>query len=74
VLESKADPIRPEREIHDYFGATWHLRRWRRLAWEGRLEDEWKANSYLAGALDVYGQRHDVIEDTRLCDLVRPWM
>jgi hypothetical protein len=74
VLESKVDIDRPPHEIDAYFSIAWHLRRWRRLAWEGRLEDEWRANSYLDDALDLYGRRRPVVVDSRLSDLLRPWL
>jgi hypothetical protein len=74
VLESKVDIDRPPHEIDAYFTIAWHLRRWRRLAWEGRLEDEWRANSYLDDVLDLNGQHRPVVVDSRLCDLVKPWL
>jgi glycosyltransferase involved in cell wall biosynthesis len=74
VLEAKVDADRPAREIDDYFAIAWHLRRWRRLAWEGRLEDEWRANSYLDDALDLYGRARPLVVDNRLHDLLRPWI
>jgi glycosyltransferase involved in cell wall biosynthesis len=54
---------------------SWHLlRRWR-LAQAGELAPEWAANSFdAAGCLDVYGRRHPVVVDTRLRDVVRPWI
>jgi hypothetical protein len=52
----------------------WHVRRWGRLAADGSLPEEWSANSYLDGHLNVYGERHAVVFDPRLRDLVRPWI
>jgi hypothetical protein len=70
VLEAKVDAQRPPEELDDYFSIAWHLRRWRRLFWEGRLENEWAANSYLDDHLDVYGCRRPLVIDTTLRDLV----
>ena len=52
----------------------WHVQRWSRIAEEGELEKEWAANSYADQALDVYGERHPVVYDPRLRDVVRPWV
>ena len=70
----KLDRDRPAPEIEDYLRHTWQLRRWRRLAAEGTLEAEWRANSYLDDELDVYGSRHPLVIDTTLRDLVAPWI
>lgn len=48
----------------------WHVRRWQRLATEGRLEDEWRANSYEDGSLEVFGRRVALVPDDRLRDAV----
>ncbi len=75
VLQSKVDAGRPSGELDDYFGIAWHLRRWRRLAWEDRLEDEWRANSYADdGTLDVHGVRRPVVFDDTLQSAVQPWL
>jgi hypothetical protein len=70
----KAQSDRPVEEIRDYLRPCWHLRRWRRLAAEGQLDAEWAANSCFEGCLDVYGQRHPLTVDTRLHDVVAPWL
>jgi hypothetical protein len=41
---------------------------------EKAIEDEWTANSYEDGFLDVYGEKHPVIIDTRLRDAVSPFI
>jgi hypothetical protein len=51
-------------------GSSWHIRRWDALASEQRLDDEWAANSYLDGCLDVYGTRRRLVYDPTLRDLV----
>lgn len=53
---------------------SWHLKRWARLGAAGSLEAEWAANSYEGMALDVYGTARPVVEDTRLRDLVAPFV
>jgi glycosyltransferase involved in cell wall biosynthesis len=72
VLESKTDLARPVEELEEYLGVCWHLRRWRRLAKEGRLQAEWQANSYVDGQLDCHGQPHSLVYDPSLRDLVAP--
>ena len=52
----------------------WQARRWYELATLGELEPEWRANSYAADHLDVYGASHKVVFDPRLRDLVKPWI
>lgn len=53
-------------------GPGWHARRWSKLREEGRLEQEWAANSYADGCLDVYGSRRPLVLDRRLRDAVLP--
>lgn len=55
-------------------GGGWQLGRWRALQEASRLDQEWAANSYAAGCLDVNGDRHPVIFDPTLRDLVTPWL
>jgi len=73
ALLTKLDVDRSATEIGEYFAVAWHLRRWRRLAAEGRLEAEWKANSYLDDQLDVFGRKRPVVVDDRLREAVEPW-
>jgi glycosyltransferase involved in cell wall biosynthesis len=74
VLERKVDAARPAEDLAEYLTQAWHVRRWRRIAKESRLEEEWKANSYLDDRLDVYGHVHPLVTDYRLRDLVAPWL
>jgi glycosyltransferase involved in cell wall biosynthesis len=74
VLESKADPARPDEELRAYLAQAWHIRRWRRLAQNGQLDMEWAANSYDGEYLDVYGVQHRLEFDPSLRDLVKPWI
>jgi glycosyltransferase involved in cell wall biosynthesis len=74
VLESKTDLARSIEDIEDYLGVCWHLRRWRRLAREGRLEAEWQANSYLDGQLHRDGQPYPLVYDSTLRDIVAPYI
>jgi len=52
----------------------WHVKRWRRLRDEGRLEQEWAANSYSGEFLDVYGVRRKTVFDPTLRDAVAPFL
>ena len=52
----------------------WQARAWYRMAMQGSLDAEWRANSYENECLDVHGVAHPVIRDTRLRDLVAPWI
>lgn len=71
ILESKADDFGQRfRQLNAGQQLGWHVQRWARLREEGRLDEEWSANSYLDEALDVYGSRHPVIFDGRLRDAV----
>jgi glycosyltransferase involved in cell wall biosynthesis len=50
-------------------GRVWH---WARAIGEGKLDQEWAANSYEREHLDVYGKRHQVVFDPRLRRVVAP--
>ena len=52
----------------------WQARAWYRLAKQGSLDAEWRANSYEDECLDVHGESHPLIRDTRLRDLVTRWI
>jgi glycosyltransferase involved in cell wall biosynthesis len=70
-LEAKADTaIRRGSQGALTSGRGWHARRWQRLKEEGRLEQEWAANSYENDCLDVYGKLHPLVYDTALRDAV----
>jgi glycosyltransferase involved in cell wall biosynthesis len=53
---------------------SWHLRRWHRLAAEGKLEAEWRANSWEDEVLDVYGSPHPLVVDRLLADTLAPFI
>ncbi len=55
-------------------GESWHVRRFRRLADEDRMEREWAANSYEDGSLDVFGVRHPLVYDPTLRNAVKPYL
>jgi hypothetical protein len=74
VLRAKVDAERPAEDLEQHLRLAWHIRRWRRLAEEGALEEEWRANSYADESLDVYGKPHPVVFDPRLRDAVAPWI
>jgi hypothetical protein len=74
-LKGKADDaIRRGLEGSLTSGRGWHSRRWRKLKEEGRLEQEWAANSYEKGSLNVYGELHPLIYDPTLRDTVAPFI
>lgn len=74
ILEAKVEEGRRFAELGLGPEQGWHLQRWTRLAEEVGLDDEWRANSYAGGCLDVYGQPHPVVFDPRLRDAVRVWV
>ena len=74
LTKRKVHDGRERDEISDYMRSSWHIRRWRRLAERGDLDAEWDANSYLDDCLDVRGTRHPLVIDTRLSDIVKPWL
>lgn len=73
-LVQKTDLGRPVEEISRYLEPCWHLRRWRRLAAAGQIGAEWAASSYFEDGLDVGGEKHPLVRDTTLSDLVMPWL
>lgn len=72
VLENKAEQGRrlDEAGIPPHNG--WHLRRLSGLEQQGRLDEEWTANSYLAGRLDLGKEKRVLVPDTRLRDAISP--
>ena len=74
VLKAKVDADRPVNEVQAYVATVWQLRRWRRLTWEGRLDQEWEANSYRDDMLEVFGRRRPLVIDESLRRLVEPWI
>ncbi|HEX7705812.1 MAG TPA: class I SAM-dependent methyltransferase [Thermoanaerobaculia bacterium] len=73
-LDVKVDKDRDSTHLEEYLRLSWHVRRWRRLAADGMLDEEWAANSYENDHLDVRGLRRYTLFDPRLRDLVRPWI
>ncbi len=63
VLEAQAEHGRRVREVSSDPQTAWHARRWLDLSGVATSKSEWRANSYLDEALDVYGQRHVVEPD-----------
>jgi len=78
VLASKAEQGRRSAALDPDPETAWHLRRWVTLEAEGRLEDDWAANSFRATGdgpvLDLPDGPVPVVEDTRLVDLVAPFL
>ena len=52
----------------------WHVRRWWRLARQGKMATEWATNSYLDGSITVGGHVKPLVEDTRLRDAARSFI
>lgn len=69
ALEAKAEKGRRADEAGHEPGLNWHLRRWARLAAEGGLDAEWRANSHLDGELDLAGRPRPLLRDTTLSEL-----
>ena len=75
TLENKVDSGRRPEDVRALLREAWHVRRWKRVDAMGQLDAEWKANSYDGdGRLDVYGNRRSLVIDSRLTDLVAPWV
>lgn len=73
VLESRVGRrIRLEEAGIGTDSGGWHIAHWTRASEKGMMEQEWAANSYEDGYLDVYGERHNVVVDFRLRDVVAP--
>src|SRR5215217_4008881 len=73
-LKAKAEGGERSKEAGSKPNQSSHLIRWKRLRDEGRLEQEWAANSYAGEYLDVYGVRRKTIFDPTLRDLVAPFL
>ena len=78
VLHAKAEQGRRWREIGAGPEMGWHVQRWADLEDAGRLYDDWEANSWRmtrSGAvIDPPSGASPVMRDTRLRDLVRPFV
>jgi hypothetical protein len=77
ALAARVEHGRRVIEASDDPGSGWHVRRIAALhqaEGDAALEREWAANAQRDGALDVGGERHAVIADTRLADAARPWV
>jgi hypothetical protein len=73
VLEEKAEHGRRLNEAGFEPSHGWHVRRIARLAQEGRLDEEWAANSHRKGILTTAdGRVVPLVVDTTVRDLVRP--
>ncbi len=74
ALYAKAIHGRRVEEAGGKPGESWHVRRFRRLAEEDRMEQEWAANSYEDGFLNVFGAKHPLVYDPTLKEAVRPFL
>jgi predicted O-methyltransferase YrrM len=73
-LDRKADCSRVPRELRHQKKLAWHLRWWESLGAEGRLDEEWAANSHENGSLDVGDVKRLTVYDTTLRDAVAPFV
>jgi glycosyltransferase involved in cell wall biosynthesis len=73
-LKAKAEGGERSKEAGSKPNQSSHLTRWKRLRDEGRLEQEWAANSYAGEYLDVYGVRRKTVFDPTLRDVVAPFL
>lgn len=71
-LDAKAEQDRRLDEAGVPQDSAWNHRRWARLQDEGKLDDDWAANSHENDALDVYGERRELVRDHRLHGAVAP--
>lgn len=73
ILEARVERrIRLEEAGISMDSGGWHIAYWTRTGKEGMMDREWAANSYEDDHLDVYGERHEVVFDPRLRDVVAP--
>jgi hypothetical protein len=73
-LKAKAEGGERSKEAGSKPNQSSHLVRWRRLRDEGKLDQEWAANSYAGDCLDVYGIRRETVFDPTLRDAVAPFL
>jgi len=73
-LDGKAEVGERSEETGSDPNQGWHVKRWRRLRDEGRLEQEWAASSYAGEFLDVYGVCRKTVFDPTLRDAVAPFL
>ncbi len=73
-LEAKAAHGRRVEEAGHKPGESSHVRRFKQIQEEGRLDEEWAANSFQDGNLDVFGAKHPVVYDYTLRDLLVPYL
>ncbi len=74
ALVQRAEHGRRREAVYSSLNASWHLRRWARLADEGTIYDDWRANSQKFGRLQVGGGRRKLVRDLRLKSAVAPFV
>lgn len=76
ILEAKALSAsrRGRRKPGTGLGPGWLYTRWQEVREGSGLGEEWAANSYEDGCLDIYGELHPVIFDPTLRDAVAPFI
>jgi len=73
-FKAKAEGGERSKEAGSKPNQSSHLVRWKRLRDEGQLDQEWAANSYAGGFLDVYGVQRETVFDPTLRDAVAPFL
>ena len=76
VLEAKALSAsrRGKKRPEVGLGPGWLYSRWQEMQEASGLEEEWAANSYKDGRLNVYGEPHPLIFDPTFRDSVAPFV
>ncbi len=74
VLDARAEHGRRLIEGGYSPGHGWQNQRWYRLDTEGKLEEEWHANSTEDGCLELGQRRTPLVFDPSLRNAVRPWI
>jgi hypothetical protein len=74
ALYRRAEHGRRLEAVNPSPSAGWHVRRWARLADDGKLVDDWRANSQRRGWLNVGDSRRQVLRDMRLRRAVEPFL
>jgi glycosyltransferase involved in cell wall biosynthesis len=73
-LHHKAENGRRVAEVFDNPRTGWHSRRFARLEAEGKLDQEWAANSQRDGFLDLPKRPRPVVRDDSLVRAVARWL
>lgn len=73
-LRHKAENGRRVAKVYAAPGIGWHSKRFARLEAEGKLDQEWEANSQRDGQLDLPTGPRRVVRDVSLVDAIGAWL